>query len=141
MKSKAPLSLMEQLIMVLVFALAAAVCVQAFVLADRLSVKNERRDQAVLRAETVAEVYKNCRGDSGAAAGKMGGSVEKNVWTTWWNANGGRAERKDAVYRVTVTPEAAEKPQGRAAVTVTGADGSNLFTLKIAWQEAAESAR
>lgn len=34
MRSKAPLVLMEQLVMVLVFALAAALCVQVFVLSD-----------------------------------------------------------------------------------------------------------
>lgn len=36
-RSKAPLALMEQIIMILVFALASAVCLQAFVYADRLS--------------------------------------------------------------------------------------------------------
>ncbi len=37
MKSKAPLVLMEQIIMLLVFALAAAICLQAFIKADALS--------------------------------------------------------------------------------------------------------
>ena len=37
MKSKAPLALMEQMVMLLVFALAAALCLQAFVQSDRLS--------------------------------------------------------------------------------------------------------
>ena len=37
MRSKAPLALMEQMVMVLVFALAAALCLQAFALADRIS--------------------------------------------------------------------------------------------------------
>ena len=36
-RSKAPLALMEQLIMILVFAAAAAVCVRAFVYASQLS--------------------------------------------------------------------------------------------------------
>ena len=39
MKSKAPLALMEQMVMILVFALAAALCLQAFVKSeDRKSV-------------------------------------------------------------------------------------------------------
>ena len=37
MRSKAPLALVEQTLMILVFALAAALCLQAFVRADRLS--------------------------------------------------------------------------------------------------------
>ena len=40
-RSKAPLALMEQIIMILVFALAAAVCLQAFVYANGLSTRGE----------------------------------------------------------------------------------------------------
>lgn len=47
MRSKAPLALMEQMVMVLVFALAAALCLQAFALADRISRQNAERDQAL----------------------------------------------------------------------------------------------
>ena len=48
MKSKAPLMLMEQMVMLLVFALAAALCLQAFVKADEISKQAEARDRAVL---------------------------------------------------------------------------------------------
>ena len=41
MKSKAPLMLMEQMIMLLVFALAAALCLQAFVKSEQLSSRSE----------------------------------------------------------------------------------------------------
>ena len=68
MRSKAPLALMEQMIMVLVFALAAALCLRAFVLSDSMSIENERRDNGVLLAQNAAEVYKACRGDAEAAA-------------------------------------------------------------------------
>ena len=46
MRSKAPLVLMEQAVMVLVFALAAALCLRAFVWSDQLSRQNEARDRA-----------------------------------------------------------------------------------------------
>ena len=45
MKSKAPLMLMEQMIMLLVFALAAALCLQAFVKSEQLSSRSENRDR------------------------------------------------------------------------------------------------
>ena len=48
MKSKAPLVLMEQIIMLLVFALAAAICLQAFIKADALSSASANRDKAVI---------------------------------------------------------------------------------------------
>ena len=37
MKSKAPLVMMEQVVMVLIFALAAALCLQTFVLSGKIS--------------------------------------------------------------------------------------------------------
>ena len=58
MKSKAPLVLMEQVVMVLVFALTAAFCLRMFVLADRLSVKYEATDRAVIEAQNAAEWLK-----------------------------------------------------------------------------------
>ena len=58
MKSKAPLMLMEQMVMLLVFALAAALCLQAFVKADEISRRAEARDRAVILCQTVAEEIK-----------------------------------------------------------------------------------
>lgn len=58
MRSKAPLVLMEQLVMLLVFALAAALCVQAFALSERTSARNAARDRAVLEAQNAAEALK-----------------------------------------------------------------------------------
>ena len=48
MKNKTSLLLMEQLVMVLVFALAAALCLTVFVKADQISRETVRRDEAVL---------------------------------------------------------------------------------------------
>ena len=58
MKSKAPLVLMEQLVMVLVFALSAAVCLQVFALSGSLSRTCEARDRAAVIAQNAAEALK-----------------------------------------------------------------------------------
>lgn len=58
MKNRATLTLMELLLMVLVFALAAAVCLQLFAAAGRLSGEISRQDQAVLLAQNAAEALK-----------------------------------------------------------------------------------
>lgn len=58
MKSKASLILMEQLVAVLVFALAAAMCLRLFVGAEQLSGELSRRDQAVTVAQNAAELLK-----------------------------------------------------------------------------------
>lgn len=58
MKNKASLLLMEQLVMILVFALCAALCLQCFVAADEISRETALRDRAVLLAQNTAECMK-----------------------------------------------------------------------------------
>ena len=64
MKSKAPLALMEQMVMLLVFALAAALCLQAFVKSDELSARGEARDRAAVLCQTAAETVRHYGGDA-----------------------------------------------------------------------------
>ena len=59
MKSKASLSLMEILVMVLIFALAAALCLQIFAKARTISLETARQDEAVLLAQNGAELLKS----------------------------------------------------------------------------------
>lgn len=63
MRSRASLALMEQLIMILVFALAAAICLQAFVKAEAISLETQRRDEAMVLAQNVAEVLRGTGGN------------------------------------------------------------------------------
>ena len=59
MKSKATLFLMEQLIMILVFALAAAVCIGVFAKTNAISEDIARRDEAMIIAQNAAEILKS----------------------------------------------------------------------------------
>ena len=59
MKSKAPLAMMEQIVMVLVFALAAALCLHTFVLSGKISRMTEAKNRAVVEAQNVAELIKS----------------------------------------------------------------------------------
>lgn len=64
MRSKAPLILMEQMVMLLVFALAAALCLQAFVKSDALSSRSEARDRAAALCQTAAETVRHYGGSA-----------------------------------------------------------------------------
>ena len=75
MKNRASLVLMEQLVTVLVFALAAALCLGVFVRADGISRETEYRDEAVLLAQNAAEAAKHCAGDPVRIAELLGGTV------------------------------------------------------------------
>ena len=58
MRNRASLLLMELLVMVLVFALAAALCLGVFAKAGVLSKAVSRQDRAVVLAQNVAEAWK-----------------------------------------------------------------------------------
>lgn len=63
MKNKAVLSLMEQVIMILVFAVAAAICLRVFMHADSVSQTSSLTDSAYLMAQNAAEMIKNSSGE------------------------------------------------------------------------------
>jgi len=80
-RSKAPLALIEQAMMLLVFALAAALCLKAFVWADGQSERIGLRDDALLQAQNAAETLKGFHGDFETAASFYGGTWDGTVWT------------------------------------------------------------
>ena len=142
MKSKAPLTLMEQTVMVLVFALAAAVCVQAFVKAERISVRSEERSYAALAAQDAAELLKYSGGDMGhalsQAAELLDGSYEQGLLYLDYDADWNPTER-DGVYRLTAMGVPVEEPGLQKAlvqvVTETTEEPELLFELEAAWLE------
>lgn len=106
MRGRSPLVLMEQVIMLAVFALAAALCLRVFVLSDQLSRQGEIRDQALLQAQSAAEVYRHCQGQGDQAVELAGGSWDGTSWTLLWDESWQPVEQADqAEYRLTVTPE------------------------------------
>lgn len=141
MKSKTPLSLMEQMVMLLVFALAAALCMQAFVLSDSLSRRAEARDRACLVCQSAAELLQRtgAAGEealSGAAAALgaeyVHGTLLQGYGTDWKPA----AEAEEAAYRLTAEEEDSGQPGlGRARISVCDARTEEvLFQLETAWQ-------
>ena len=58
MKSKAPLAMIEQIVMVLVFALAAVFFIQMFVVAEKISERSMVMGRAVVEAQNIAAELK-----------------------------------------------------------------------------------
>ena len=124
MRSKAPLAMLEQLVMLLVFALAAALCLQAFVLSDQNSKQNSRRDAAVVEVQRVAETVKHCAGDPERIARLLEGSWDGETLTVL--CAGGT---------VTVTPEeSGHALLGMAQVSMRDDRGEELFSVPVSWQ-------
>ena len=144
MRSKTPLALMEQLMMILVFALATAMCVQMFVLSDRLSRNNEAVSRAVLIAQNTAEEMKSRRPGFAELFDAEDGAVgfDGSVWTIaydeQWNPIGVNPETVTDLkekYRMEITEEEATVP-GLVRVRVVVREGADtLFEIPLAWQE------
>lgn len=117
MKNKTPLPLMEQLIMVLVFALTAALCLQGFSLADRISRRQEAREKAVVLAQNLAESLKAGSGDLEAVSRLLDDFPE------------------DPDFVIQVIPVSTDDPHlGSARIVVTYEEEA-IFEITVAWQE------
>ena len=130
MKNKAPLALMEQLIMLLVFALAAALCLQVFALSGTMSRRCEAQAFAATAVQNVAETVKHNRGDLSALTG------DTNQALIGYDAQWQETAVENAEYLILVTPE--ETPVtglGKAAVTARTSAGDELFAIAVCWQE------
>lgn len=129
MKSRASLVLMEGLIMLLVFALASAVCLQIFVKTDARSRQTQLETDALVLAQNAAEELKAAAGDLEAVADALGGSVHDDVLTL----------RADGLcLEITGLPSDVAG-LGKALIKVTWEEtGESLFSLTTGWQEVAQ---
>lgn len=133
-RSKAPLLLMEQLVMLLVFALAAALCLQAFVLADARSMTNESRDRALLVTQSAAERWKAYDGDVKRAL--PDGQDENGDWLLCYDADWNAVD-EGGQYRLLLSPLTKDKDNpllGRAELRLVDTEGEELIYLPLACQ-------
>lgn len=114
MKHRASLVLMEQLIMVLIFALAAALCLGLFVKADAISRETARKEEAVVLAQNAAELLKHT-GDPETV----------------------RRELDTNRFDLSIREEESRIPGLKVAEIVISFKNQKLFQLKTGWQEVA----
>jgi len=138
MNRRSVLPMMELMIMVLVFAISAGICVRCFVHADQLSKQQENKTEAVLVAQNAAELLKSSSGDMERAADRIGGFCDGNSWFIPMNASWEAIEAvEQAVFLLEVTRETeAALPLGTALLRVTAGD-ETLVEIRVAWQEGA----
>ena len=131
MKNKAPLSLMEQLVMLLVFALSAALCLQ-------ISRRCEAQAHAVTAVQNTAESVKFCRGNVSQYPHLLGGSGTSQQWEIGYDHNWTAVSTGQTAYRVVITPESTPLPTlGKAVITAMTEAEDILFSVTVSWQEVA----
>lgn len=115
MKHKGSLVLMELLVMVLVFALAAAGCIRCFLWAKLASEETGLLDQAVALARNTAEAVKLTGGDTDRALELVQVPLELTI---------------------VFCPLPPEIPGlGEMEIVIEQAQGQPLFSVTAAWQE------
>lgn len=136
-ESKAPLVLMEQVIMVLVFALVAALCIQAFVLSRTLSIQMTDRDHAMNVSQTLAETVKAYGGDPERVCETLGGETDGDRMRFFYDADWNASTETDASFLLVLEQEAGEGFCRNGKVTVTDSSGEReIISMNIAWQGA-----
>ena len=130
------LLLMEELAMTLVFALAAAICLRAFALADGISRRSALRDTLLRQAESMAAVCQWAEGDLQAAAERFGGQSDGAVWRLELDAAGDDTEENASGWvEITLLPE--EGLLGRAQVRAESRKDGLVGEFPLAWQREA----
>ena len=124
MKNRTSLLLMEQLVMVLVFAIAAAVCLRLFGAAWQINRQTELRSEAAVLAQNGAEAVKGCQGDLEKAGMILDGETNGDVHTV---SDG------ELVMQIIRLPDSLPG-LGQAQIRVMQ-EQEELFFLAVSWQE------
>lgn len=133
MKNRGALVLIEQVIMLLVFALAAVLCLRAFVWADAASKEMAARDQAVIQAQNAVEVLKSCAGDGAKAVRLYGGVWDGQTWTLHFDEQW-QQSAEECQYLLVAEPVRKTPYLGTAEIRVFREE-TCLARLDTAWQE------
>jgi len=127
---------MEQMVMLLVFALAAALCVQAFTKSGEISKRVEARDRAATLCQSVAEVVRNGGEEPetalAEAAKKFGYRFEDGVLRADYDGDWNMGA--DGVYHLTAQAVPTEIPGLYSAHVAMEHEGGTLFEITVAWQ-------
>lgn len=124
MRNRAFSPLLEQILMIAVFALVAAVCVSGFSKAYHISQQTHRKDQAVILAQNLAEELKS-------------GLIPADG-TVFYDDALQLTTEAAAAYVATVTPIPTDVAGLGGACIRIHCEDTHLYTLTVHWQEAME---
>ena len=126
MNRRRTLTLIEITVMLLVFALAAALCMVSFARIENGVRENTCRDRAIVEMQNAGEVLRHCGGDFAAAADRHGGIWDGQRWLLDFGE-----------YQICVKPESTGVPLLGGARLEAIYRGEILFAMDLRWQEVA----
>lgn len=125
-RSKIPALLTELAIMILVFALCAAVCIAVFASARSTSKRSRELTGAASLASSAAQAYKVTAGDAEAAAEILGAELSQKGFSMSVDGHWKLTENGAGEYTLTLQ----DMGDSRASIVVSGPDGE-IFTCSV----------
>ena len=139
-RSRATLFLMEQLVVILVFALCAATCVRIFSGSYIMASESRDRKNALVIAESVAEVYKSVGGNLGQLTNflQVYAVGDSEHLTLNYRSDLNPSTTGEAAYSVVlILSEGAATPETpQHQLIVRNAAGTELLSFPVAAQRA-----
>lgn len=128
-RSKSALFLMELILSILFFAIAAAVCMQLFAASALASRRTREQSHAVTAAQSAAACVQTAAGDPDTVAKLLSGSCTADTVTVFYDAHWQPADAAQAEYTLTIQ-SGAESEQAQIDVRSTE---ETLFSLTCGW--------
>jgi len=123
------LFLIELMLAIMIFALAAAICLRVFVASDQISAESVQLNRAVLSAQSSAESFKASGGDLNETARILSGFYEGVITEVQSDGSGRLAIVHDNI--VEITRSSAERGLIEGVVTVSDLSGHLIFTIPV----------
>ena len=132
---KSTLFLMEQLIVILIFAFCSAVCVDIFVDSYLMTLRSKDKTGAILAAESCAETFKAVNGDMDKASEILEGVVTNgiNEMKVFYDKNWQACPDGDAAYTLTVTAgESRDNSPTMETINIVNHRGEDIVSFTVA---------
>lgn len=132
-RSNSSLFLMEQIVVIIIFAVCASACVKIFVESYLTTVQAQAISHALLVAESGAETYKAVAGDIAQLAETLGGERQANGEAdVYYNSEWQVCSLEEAVYVLRIEPLNDAAPLCVDLAVVKIAEAEQLITFTVA---------
>jgi len=144
MKSKSSLVLIEQLLMLLVFAICAAVCLSVFNYANQVSAQNQMKIQAIQHTQNIAERIQgfdqDILNDKEKLAKELNAYATTDTVMLYYDYAWQTVDKPAAVYTLQIKEMLGSKDNlGQISMTMLHiAEDKIIFEIPIAWQKEVE---
>ena len=129
-RSRSTLFLIEQLIVIAVFAACAAICVSILSASYLMADSSRGRASALQAAQSAAEIFKAVSGDAEAASRLMGGTGSVVCYDADWNVTGEGEAAYTLSFDFSAAPDIPGYPPSRE-ISVKDSGGVEMISLSV----------